>query len=87
MNRSDTPHPDGEYPRDRLSRLSEATLRINESLDFDTVLQGVVDNAMALTNARYGVIILLGDTGHMRDFFGTGMTPEEGRVLWGRAGS
>ena len=26
--------------RERLSRLSEASLRINESLDFDTVLQG-----------------------------------------------
>lgn len=26
--------------RERLTRLSEASLRINESLDFDTVLQG-----------------------------------------------
>ena len=26
--------------RDRLSGLSQASLRINESLDFDTVLQG-----------------------------------------------
>ena len=31
--------------RDRLSRLSQASLRINESLDFDTVLQGVLDSA------------------------------------------
>lgn len=29
-------------PRDRPSRLSEATLRINESLDFDTALQVVM---------------------------------------------
>ena len=28
--------------RDRLSRLSQASLRINESLDFETVLQGVL---------------------------------------------
>ena len=28
-----------EALRDRLSRLSEASLRINESLDLDTVLQ------------------------------------------------
>ena len=31
--------------RDRLSRLSQASLRINESLDFDTVLQGVLGTA------------------------------------------
>ena len=35
--------------RDRLSRLSQASLRINESLDFDTVLQGVLDSACSLT--------------------------------------
>ena len=33
--------------RDRLSRLSQASLRINESLDFDTVLQGVLDSPPA----------------------------------------
>ena len=37
--------------RDRLSRLSQASLRINESLDFDTVLQGVLDSACSLTGA------------------------------------
>ena len=42
--------------RDRLSRLSEASHRINESLDFDTVLTGVLDSACALTGAKYGVI-------------------------------
>ena len=31
--------------RQRLSRLSEASLRISESLDFETVLQGVLDSA------------------------------------------
>ena len=40
MNQSDTPGPETEPPRDRLSRISEASLCINESLDFDTVLQG-----------------------------------------------
>ena len=37
--------------RDRLSRLSEASLRINESLDLDTVLQGVLDSACSLSGA------------------------------------
>ena len=34
---------DTDAVRDRLSRLSEASLRINESLDPDTVLQEVMD--------------------------------------------
>lgn len=33
--------------RERLARLSQTSLRINESLDFDTVLQDVVDRARA----------------------------------------
>ena len=49
---------ENEALRDRLSRLSQASLRINESLDFDTVLQRVLDSACSLTGARYGVITL-----------------------------
>ena len=45
--------------RERLAMLSRASLRINESLDFDTVLQGALDSARALTGARYGVMTLL----------------------------
>ena len=45
--------------RERLSRLSQASLRINESLDLDTVLQGVLDSARALAGARYGVLAVL----------------------------
>ena len=65
--------------RDRLSRLSQASLRINESLDFDTVLHGVLDSACSLTGARYGVITLLEDSGQVQDFVTSGLTPEEHR--------
>ena len=51
---------------ERLSRLSEASLRINESLDFDTVLQGVLDSSCALTEARYGVLTPFDETGDIR---------------------
>ena len=68
--------------RERLSRLSEASLRINESLDFDTVLQGVLDSARSLTGARYGVITLRDDGGRIQDFLSSGMTAEEARRLW-----
>ena len=63
--------------RDRLSRLSQASLRINESLDFDTVLQGVLDSACSLTGARYGVITLLDESGRIQDFVTSGLTAEE----------
>ncbi len=56
-----------DSPGDRLSRLSAASLRINESLDFDTVLQGVLDSARSLTAARYGVMTLLDDAGRVDD--------------------
>ncbi len=67
--------------RDRLLRLSEASLRINESLDFDTVLQGVMDSARSLTGARYGVIILLDDSGDPQDFHFSGMTELEAELF------
>ena len=65
--------------RDRLSRLSQASLRINESIDFDTVLQGVLDSACSLTGARYGVITLLDELGQVQDFVTSGLTQEEHR--------
>ena len=82
MNESDTPGPETEPPRDLLSRLSEASLRINESLDFDTVLREVLASARDLTRSRYGVFILLDDAGGIQEFFSSGMTPEQGRKLW-----
>ncbi len=82
MNRDDERDLEIHALRGRLSRLSEASLRINESLDLDTVLQGVLDSARDLTSSRYGVFILLDDAGQMREFFGSGMTPEQGRKLW-----
>ena len=70
---------ENEALRGRLSRLGEASLRINESLDFETVLQGVLDSARSLTGARYGVITLLDDAGRIQDFLYSGLTSEESR--------
>ena len=82
MNQSDERDREIKALRDRLSRLSEASLRINESLDLDTVLQGVLDSARSLTDARYGVITLLDDSGRIQDFLSSGMTTEEAGQLW-----
>ena len=68
--------------RERLSRLSEASLRINESLDLESVLQGVLDSARALTGARYGVISTLDNTGALEEMKASGLTVEEARRLW-----
>ena len=62
--------------------MSEASLRINESLDFDTVLQEVVDSARTLTGSRYGAITVLGEAGQQPDFIVSGLTREEHQGLW-----
>ena len=67
--------------RERLSRLSQASLRINESLDFDAVLQGALDSARSLTSARYGVMTLLDGGGGVQEFLTSGMTSGEAERL------
>ena len=68
--------------RERLTRLSEASLHINESLDLDAVLQGVLDSARALTDARYALITTLDDAGRIEDFLVSGLSDEESMRLW-----
>ena len=68
--------------KDRLSRMSRASLRINESLDFDSVLQEVVDSARALTGSRYAALTIHGGEGELPYFIVSGITPEEQQGLW-----
>ena len=85
MGSSDALRRENEALRDRISRLNEAILRINGSLDLSTVLREVVDSARALTGARCGVITTIGEGGKPRDFVSSGFTPDEHRQLtdWG----
>ena len=80
MDRSE--QRESELLRERLSRLSAASRRINESLDFDQVLQGALDSSCSLTGARYGVMTLLDDDGRVQDFLSSGTTPQEAERLW-----
>ena len=82
MKNTDEPDQQKEEPRNRLSQLSEASLRINESLDLDTVLQEILDSARSLTDARYGVIVTLDDKGQAEDFLASGLTDEETQQLF-----
>ena len=59
----------------RVSNLCAAILRINASLDLETVLREIVDSARALTGARYGLIVTVDDAGQPRDFVTTGLAP------------
>ena len=82
MKQPDVLKRENEALRDRLSRLSRASLQINESLDFDAVLQSVLDSACSLTGARCGVLTLLDETQYAGDFLSSGMTYEEAQRIW-----
>ena len=72
---------DNESLPNRLSRLRDASHRINETLDSDTVLQEVLDNARTLTGSQYGVIVLFDPDGQVRDLLSSGLSPQEAGLL------
>ena len=67
--------------RERLSRLSEASLRINQSLNLETVLSEVIDSACKLAGAPYGGITLLDQSGQFQAFVTAGLTEAERQSL------
>ncbi len=77
LEEADSLRRENEALRDRLSGLSEASLRISRSLDLDTVLQGVIDGACSLTRARYGALVAFDDSGSIETLITSGVTPEE----------
>ena len=68
---------ENEALRARSATLNAAILRINASLDLETVLGEVVESARALTGARWGVIATVDEAGAPGDFVFLGFTPEE----------
>ena len=68
--------------RRRVATLNAAILRINASLDLDTVLDEVVESARTLTGARWGVIATVDESGAPLDFVFSGFTPEEQHALY-----
>ena len=67
--------------RSRLSGLSDASVRINQSQDIDTVLQDVLDSARAVTGASYGVIATVDADGELEAIFSSGTSEEQHRHL------
>ena len=77
MKPADELRAENEALRDRLSQLSESSLRISESLDVNTVLREVVESARALTSAGCSRITTMDASGHLQDFVTSGVSPEE----------
>ena len=73
--------PKDRRPGDRASTLAEAILEISASLDVDTVVRKVVEEARSLTGARLGIIATIDESGVPGEFFFSGYTPEEQREL------
>ena len=65
--------------RERLSRLSEASLRVTEDLDVDVVLRRVVDGARLVTEAGRGGLTVIDDAGRLLDFVTSGLTADAHR--------
>ena len=77
MTKAEEPRGEIEALRERLSGLSEASLRISESLDANTVLREVVESARALTGAGCSGITTMDGSGQLEDFVTSGLSPEE----------
>lgn len=71
-----------KHLRERQTRMGEACLRINESLDFESVLQEVVDSARSLTHAMYAMMTVLDESGRVQDCLASGLTPDQTKRLW-----
>ena len=73
--------PQDAGPRDRASALARAILEISASLDPETVVRRVVEEARSLTGARLGIIVTIDESGAPGEYFFSGYTPEEQREL------
>src|SRR3990172_3621357 len=68
-------------PETRLARdlrsLSESGIALTSELSLQAVLQKVVEIAREQADARYAAMSVLGSDGEIRQFFSSGVTPEE----------
>ncbi|MYH50492.1 MAG: response regulator [Gammaproteobacteria bacterium] len=83
MNETDERGKEIARLRERMARLSSASLRISENLDLESVLREVVDSARVLTGAANAVITTADRVEQVRDFISSGLTREERRQLRG----
>ena len=77
MTQANTARRENEALRERIA----AILRINASLDLDTVLVEAMACARRLTDARYGVIVTVDEQQVPQDVTFSGLTPEQEREV------
>ena len=69
----------------KLRRVLEATLLVEADLDLPVLLRHVIDEALSMTNARYGALgVLNEDHSALAEFITAGLTPEEERQIGAR---
>ena len=82
---TEDPYRTSAAPGERLSVLCAASLRIGASLDVETVLREVVENARTLTGAHWGVIATMDESGAPQEWFSSGLAEDEHQRLAERA--
>jgi len=79
MTPTDDLRSENKALRERFSTLNEAILRINASLDLDTVLKEAVASGCELTGARFGIITPVDEAGVLHDSVFWGFSAEQQR--------
>ncbi len=77
MKRDGVPRRETELLRERISRLCAAVVQVNASLDVETVLRSIVENACALSGAPYGLIVTVHEDGQPAECVTAGFTAAE----------
>ncbi|MEU4658561.1 GAF domain-containing protein [Streptomyces sp. NPDC023723] len=67
--------------RDRVHTLLDAVLAIGSDLDLDVVLRRITESAVALVDARYGALGVLGEEGRIKQFITVGMDEETAEAI------
>ncbi|MXX93369.1 MAG: response regulator [Chloroflexi bacterium] len=86
MNREENLERQLRQLEDRVSKLSQAVIRISESPDLNEVLERVLEGARDLTGADYSLITTEDDSKGLDDFMVSGITPDEAGRLWNTPG-
>ncbi len=68
---------EGQELREGVSRLNRPGLRVPGSIEFNSVMQGVIDLARSLADARYGALLTFDDSGSVQDVFTSGAGLEQ----------
>ena len=63
--------------RDRVHGLLEAVLAVGSNLELEAVLRRIVEAAVALVDARYGALGVVGEDGRLAEFIPVGLDEAE----------